>query len=615
MPRISLIILSILVLGMMSFSTSNFVSNSLDDSTQSIPMFIPVFAQVDDDVDDETEDEIDDEDIELRGTILVVNDDDSFDLETIDGIKIIHTDEKTIIDDGLELQDIVGFVVDIDAVDVNGSLFATEIEFNDKIKNEIEHEVDDDKSEDSDDRNESDALQEINKADREIKKADEKIAIATDKGKDIELAELKLDEARELLAQAELYFDDRNFDDAEELAEDAKDLASESRMKYLGKTLNDNDKQSKKDEKLAKEQEKFEKKQAKVEEKRVEKLAKLDEKLAKAQERLDEKLTKLETKLTEKAKLSEERANKILEKITKETQKYDKRVQKLLDKYQSGKYFGDFKNTDKITKSFIISFDGTALDVTDSTNIETLSGELYLENQLTGSHSKKFRVTGGEIFVGEIEVYEIIFGKARLTSSGSGGEKDSMIVIAQVSNGVDIRTLKLSIDLSEEFNLETESADIEILFPRSKIASMWFISATGNFGLIESEIPVDTTEIDSIPSSSDDTITIPDDTTPDDIPETIALTVSTTQDSYVTGNEIVILGNVDEIFENLPIVLQIVTATDLIEIAQIIPDSSGAFTYTIQANGPQWLTDNTITIKAFYGGNNIAQTSFEFSVE
>jgi len=64
----------------------------------------------------------------------------------------------------------------------------------------------------------------------------------------------------------------------------------------------------------------------------------------------------------------------------------------------------------------------------------------------------------------------------------------------------------------------------------------------------------------------------------------------------------------------LPVVLQIVTATDLIGIAQIIPESDGTFTHTILADGPQWLTSSTVTVKAFYGGNNVAETSIEFTV-
>ncbi len=408
--------------------------------------------------------------------------------------------------------------------------------------------------------------------------------------------------------------DDNNTED--ETDDEINDNKQSKKDEKLAKAQEKKDKkiaesEEKRDKKQAEAQEKRDKKIAKAEEKRAEKLAKAADKLFKAQMRLTEKLTELEIKLTEKAQLSEERANKIFEKIIKETQKHNDRVQKLLDKFQSGKYFGDLKNTDKVTKSFTLSFEGTAVEIGDKSIIETLSGELFLENQLTGSHSKKFRVTGGEIFVGDSEVFDVIFGKARLTSSGPGGEKDSMIVIAQTSDGVDVRTLKLSIDLSEEFTTDTESSEIEILFPQSKIASLWFLSATGNLGLTE-PIPDDTPPVDD--TTPDDTTTDDTTPTPDNIPETIVLTVSTEQDFYTTGNEIVITGTVGEIIADLPVVLQIVTATDLIEIAQIIPESDGTFTHAIQADGPQWLTSGTVTVKAFYGGNNVAETSIEFTV-
>ena len=464
---------------------------------------------------------------------------------------------------------------------------------------EVNDDDSEDRPDDSEDNN-SDTQKEINDATREIQRAEEKISNAADAGKDTELSVQKLNKAKELLVLANSHFDAGDFNEAEELAEEAKDLAAESRMKYLGKSTEDFDdnKQSKQDRTLEK--------QTKAEKKRIEKQAKAAEKLIKAQERLAEKLVELEEKLTEKAQLSEERANKILEKITKETQKHDKRVQKLIDKFQNGEYFGSIKNTDKEIQSFVMTFDGTAAEIGQQSNIETLTGELFLENHLTGSNSKKFKITGGEIFVGESEVFDIIFGKSRLSSSGSGGEKDSMIIIAQVSDGVDVRTLKLSIDLSEEFDSETESTEIEVLFPRSKIASLWFLSASGKLGLTESEPIVDTPE--DVPPVLDDTI-------PDEIPETVTLTVLTTESSYVSGNEIMISGTVGEIIDDLPVVLQITTSTDLVGIAQIIPESDGTFEHSILADGPLWLVDDTITIKAFYGGNNMVETSFEFSLQ
>ncbi len=139
----TLFLFATLVLGMAAYPGTSFNSVTFVDSINS-PLVL-AFAQTDDD----TEDEIDnDEDIKIQGTIVAVNDDGSFDLETSDGIETILTDDDTIIDDGLELSDIVGLVVDIDVIDIDGSLLATEIEFDDgadeeldEIEEEIEIEV------------------------------------------------------------------------------------------------------------------------------------------------------------------------------------------------------------------------------------------------------------------------------------------------------------------------------------------------------------------------------------------------------------------------------------------------------------------------------------------
>ncbi|MGI0082537.1 MAG: hypothetical protein ACREAG_04485, partial [Nitrosopumilaceae archaeon] len=80
-----------------------------------------------------------------------------------------------------------------------------------------------------------------------------------------------------------------------------------------------------------------------------------------------------------------------------------------------------------------------------------------------------------------------VFGKARVTSSGSTGEKDSMVLIAQVmddeGNGT---TLKILLDsavpLEGEFGVEPAQVDIKM--PQSKIAGQWFLSASGQLSVI-----------------------------------------------------------------------------------------------------------------------------------
>jgi len=288
----------------------------------------------------------------------------------------------------------------------------------------------------------------------------------------------------------------------------------------------------------------------------------------------------------------------------------EERLQKLLDKYESGEYFGNLKNRDTITKSLTLSFDGEASEISDSSNVQSLNGQLFLENQVTGDKAKKFRVTGGEISIGENEIYDIVFGKARLSSSGSGGDKDSMVVIAQVSHTGEVRTLKLSINLSEEFNSDTDTSGIEILSPQSKIASQWFLSGIGDLGLTESEetnnIETDTSETNN--TEVDTEINIPT----DDIPISTTLTIPTPTDVYFSGDEIVISGTVLDIHEGTPVILQTVTGSDRVDIAQIDVNSDGTFTHTILAHGPLWVSD-VYTVKAFYGANNSAEITFEFT--
>ena len=380
------------------------------------------------------------------------------------------------------------------------------------------------------------------------------------------------------------------------------------------------DDDDKNESKQSKAQEKRDEKQSKAQEKRDEKQSKAQEKRDEKQSRNAEKFAEREAKLSEKVQFSQERANKIIEELEQKIQKMEERLQKLLDKYESGEYFGNIKNKDTIVNSFTLAFDGVASQIGDASNIQTLGGQLFLENQVTGDHTKKFRVTGGEISVGEDEIYDIVFGKARLSSSGHGGEKDSMIVIAQVSNTGDIRTLKLTINLSEEFDSDVTSSDIEILSPQSKIASEWFLSATGELGLTESEetndTQTDTSETNDTQTDTSETNDTEDDTEikipSDDIPINTTVTVSTPSDVYFSGDEIIVSGTVADVFEGTPVILQTVTGSDRVDIAQIDVNSDGTFTHTILADGPLWVSD-TYTVKAFYGANNSVETTFEFT--
>ena len=98
----------------------------------------------------------------------------------------------------------------------------------------------------------------------------------------------------------------------------------------------------------------------------------------------------------------------------------------------------------------------------------------------------------------------------------------------------------------------------------------------------------------------------------DDISISTTLTVSTPSTVYFSGDEIIISGTVATIHEGTPVILQTVTGSDRVDIAQIDVNSDGTFTHTILADGPLWVSDS-YTVMAFYGANNSVETTFQFT--
>jgi len=78
--------------------------------------------------------------------------------------------------------------------------------------------------------------EEIEDAEEEISKAEEKLAEAAEDGKETAAAEDALNRAREKLAEARAAREAGDLETAEELAEEAKDLANDARGKFIGKT-------------------------------------------------------------------------------------------------------------------------------------------------------------------------------------------------------------------------------------------------------------------------------------------------------------------------------------------------------------------------------------------
>jgi len=92
------------------------------------------------------------------------------------------------------------------------------------------------------------------------------------------------------------------------------------------------------------------------------------------------------------------------------------------------------------------------------------------------------------------------------------------------------------------------------------------------------------------------------------------VTITTDQSSYNQGDTIAISGKVNAQFSNTLVNVRIVDpSTNLVFIAQLLPNSDGSFSKTIRANGPLWVQTGTYTLVAELGPNISTTTTFYFS--
>jgi len=90
------------------------------------------------------------------------------------------------------------------------------------------------------------------------------------------------------------------------------------------------------------------------------------------------------------------------------------------------------------------------------------------------------------------------------------------------------------------------------------------------------------------------------------------VTLSTSSDIYYDGDHIVIFGNVNTFFENLPITIQIYHETNLVSVDQVPVAKDGTFVSSFYATGSKWKDEGTYTIRGQYTPTQIAETTFEF---
>ena len=90
------------------------------------------------------------------------------------------------------------------------------------------------------------------------------------------------------------------------------------------------------------------------------------------------------------------------------------------------------------------------------------------------------------------------------------------------------------------------------------------------------------------------------------------VTLSTSSDIYYDGDHVVIFGNVNTFFENLPITIQIYHETNLVSVDQVPVAKDGTFVSSFYATGSKWKNEGTYTIRGQYTPTQIAETTFEF---
>ena len=91
-----------------------------------------------------------------------------------------------------------------------------------------------------------------------------------------------------------------------------------------------------------------------------------------------------------------------------------------------------------------------------------------------------------------------------------------------------------------------------------------------------------------------------------------SFSVSTSNDIYHDGDYIVIFGNVETVFENMPITIQIYQGSNLVMIAQPNVAKDGTFVASFYGTGTKWNEDGTYTVRVQYTPTQIGETTFEF---
>ena len=94
--------------------------------------------------------------------------------------------------------------------------------------------------------------------------------------------------------------------------------------------------------------------------------------------------------------------------------------------------------------------------------------------------------------------------------------------------------------------------------------------------------------------------------------QSASISLATDSESYVSGDVIVVSGNVGIFVIDTPIVVQIWKDNTLVGVAQKNVAEDGGFSATFRAQGALWANDGVYTVRVSYGVDNISETTFNF---
>ena len=225
-------------------------------------------------------------------------------------------------------------------------------------------------------------------------------------------------------------------------------------------------------------------------EKETERATRLEEKRKEREARQTEIGAEVELRLAERAAEREDkalqRAEDLIQKLEEKIANLEQRLQSLLQKLETGEYYGPVPQESAVTKSYNLFFEGSAQTIDGEQTEVEMSGEIFLETLIQGNRLTKFKITGGDLIIGE-QFYDLAFGKARATSAGAGGDNDSLLLISQVTDAEgNLMTLKILLDATTQIEaIGSEPVEVEIMMPQSKIAGQWMLSGSGQLTLTE----------------------------------------------------------------------------------------------------------------------------------